>query len=205
MSPSPPRSGRAVRILADMSQDALQAASPERVSELLADGDEQALEEAFRRWGGLVHAIAMRSLRDPEDAQDVTQQVFVAAWRSRHTLQPGPVALPRWLIGITRHAIADLHSGRRRMMERDAAAGSSSAPVTYSLDDAVVEKVYLQYELGRLGSPREDVVRLAVIEGFTHAEIATRLDMPMGTVKSHVRRGLSVLRERLEEVRRDPS
>lgn len=187
-----------------MAQVPLAEATPERVSRLLADGDDMALEEAFRRWGGLVHTMALRSVRNPEDAQDVTQQVFVAAWRSRHTLRPGPAALPRWLIGITRHTVADLHEGRRRV-ERDTAAGSRLASVAYALDDDVVERVYLQYELSRLGPPREDVVRLAVLDGFTHVEIARRLDLPIGTVKSHLRRGLTLLRERLEEVRRDPS
>lgn len=200
--------GRPVRSIrpytAVMPEEPLGDATPERVSRLLADGDEKALEEAFNRWGGLVHGVALRSVRHPQDAQDVTQQVFVAAWRSRHTVRPGPTALPRWLIGITRHVVADLHAGRLRV-ERAAAAGSHLEPTTPSFDNGLIERMYLQDELDRLGSPRSDVVRLAVVGGFTHAEIAQRLDLPIGTVKSHVRRGLTRLRERVEEVRRDPS
>lgn len=191
------------RYTPDMSDHPLSDASAERLSHLLSAGDEGALEESFARWGGLVHGIALRSVRHADDAQDVTQQVFVSAWRSRHTLRPGPNALPRWLVGITRNVVSDLH-GQRRRVRRDADA-STGESVVRAFDDDVADRVYLRHELGRLGSPREDVVRLAVMEGYTHAEIADLLDLPMGTVKSHVRRGLQVLRDRLEEVRRDPS
>lgn len=184
----------------DMPARPLDEATPEKVSHLLADGDEAALEETFHRWGGLVHAIALRSVGHAEDAQDVTQQVFVAAWHSHHTLRPGPQALPRWLVGITRNVVADSHE-RRRRADRDVGASVKAHPaVVHPFADDVASRVYLQYELERLGSPRAEVLRLAVIEGYTHTEISELLDLPMGTVKSHVRRGLRMMRDRLEEV-----
>ena len=66
--------------------------------------------------------------RDPHDAEDVTQQVFVAAWRSRHTLTPSPAALPAWLVGIARHKVADVRAARARDANRIAAVVSLPVP-----------------------------------------------------------------------------
>jgi RNA polymerase sigma-70 factor, ECF subfamily len=173
----------------------------------LRDGSRDALTEAYREWSALVHTLALRSLGNHHDAEDVTQQVFVAAWRSRHTLRPERGSVAGWLVGITRHTIADVHA-RRARQARDAAAVAANAPpdaLAGPPDDQLATRLVLHDELGRLGEPRGTVVRMAFLEDLTHEQIAERLDLPLGTVKSHVRRGLTRLRARLEEVKRDPS
>jgi RNA polymerase sigma factor (sigma-70 family) len=173
----------------------------------LRDGNRDALAEAYREWSSLVHTLALRSLGNHHDAEDVTQQVFVAAWRSRHTLRPERGSVAGWLVGITRHTIADMHARRARQARDAAAVAARSGPDAHAPppDDQLATRLVLRDELGRLGEPRGTVVRMAFLEDLTHEQIAERLDLPLGTVKSHVRRGLTRLRTRLEEVNHDPS
>ena len=173
----------------------------------LRDGSREALAEAYREWSALVHTLALRSLGNHHDAEDVTQQVFVAAWRSRHTLRPERGSVAGWLVGITRHTVADQHAKRARQARDAAAVAAHAGPDALAAppDDQLAARLVLHDELGRLGEPRGTVVRMAFIEDLTHEQIAERLDLPLGTVKSHVRRGLTRLRTRLEEVNRDPS
>ena len=170
---------------------------------LVAD-DETALEEIFDRWSALVHTYALRLLGDAHDAEDVTQQVFVAAWRSRHTLTPSPSALPSWLIGIARHKIADVRAGRARDADRiRAVTAVPDADLTVeAADHAVADRLVVRQAVQDLPDPRRTIVFLAFWEERTHAEIAATTGLPLGTVKSHVRRGLIHIHQQLEGVRR---
>lgn len=172
----------------------------------LVDGEESALEDVYDRWAALVHTYALRSLGDAHDAEDVTQQVFVAAWQSRHTLTPSPSALPAWLIGIARHKVADVRAARARDADRTAAAArlpDAGAAADQSADDEVTERLVVRQAVDELPDPRRTIVLLAFWEDLSHTEIAERTDLPLGTVKSHVRRGLIQLHQQLEGVRHD--
>lgn len=177
------------------------------LAERLRDGSREALEEAYTRWSSLVHTLAVRSLGNHHDAEDVTQQVFVAAWRGRHTLRPDRGTVPGWLVGITRHKVADVHAQRARHVRDLGAVAAQGRPDEQAPppDDRLAARLLLADALDRLGEPRSTVVRLAVVGELTHDEIARRLDIPLGTVKSHVRRGLAHLRKTLEEVNHDAS
>jgi RNA polymerase sigma factor (sigma-70 family) len=172
------------------------------IAERLRAGSRDALEEAYRRWGALVHTVAVRSLGNHHDAEDVTQQVFVAAWRGRHTLRPDRGTVPGWLVGITRHKVADLHAARSRHVRDAEAVARESLPTAVEppADDMLASRLLVEDELGRLGEPRSTVIRLAFYDELTHEEISHRLSIPLGTVKSHVRRSLIHLRKRMEEV-----
>jgi RNA polymerase sigma factor (sigma-70 family) len=185
--------------LEDEQDDAVRALAARLVS-----GDESALEEIYDRWSALVHTYALRALHDQHDAEDVTQQVFVAAWRSRHTLTPSPTALPAWLLGIARHKVSDARAARARDADRVAAvvslpgARDGSDP---SADDDVAERLVVRQAVDELPDPRRTIMFLAFWEERSHAEIAETVGLPLGTVKSHVRRGLIKLHQQLEGVR----
>ena len=161
-------------------------------------GDEVALAGVYRSWGGLVHQYCRRALPTEADADDVTQQVFVAAWRGRARYDPDRGSLAGWLLGIARFKVVDRH----RQLSRQ------PTPVE-SVDDRsedeggiehLAERMVVAGALERLSDEQRHVLELAFYGDLTHTEIADRLDMPLGTVKSHMRRGLLRLRRHLEGV-----
>jgi RNA polymerase sigma-70 factor, ECF subfamily len=167
-----------------------------------AAGDEQALAWAYERFAGQLHGMAVRAFGPGPDAEDVTQQTFVSAWTGRARYRPDQGPLPAWLVGVCRHKIADTWARRERLRRTAEAAMSEaqSAPRAGGpmVDTAVADRVLLLGELDRLGQPQRGIIELAFFEDLTHAQIAARTGLPLGTVKSHIRRTLERLRTRLE-------
>ncbi|MFF2487556.1 RNA polymerase sigma factor [Microbacterium sp. NPDC058062] len=164
-----------------------------------AAGDERALEQIYRRWSPIVFTLALRVLGDRGDAEDVTQKTFVSAWTSRASYDPAKGRLSTWLVTITRRRIADTLDARRRVRELHEKLrrfAMSDEPMSSEID--LGDRLLLADEIDRLEPDAQRVVRLAFYDDLTHQQIATRLDMPLGTVKSHIRRSLTRLRDRLE-------
>jgi RNA polymerase sigma-70 factor (ECF subfamily) len=159
-------------------------------------GDEAALEKIYRRFSALVFTVALRSLGDVTEAEDVVQKVFVAAWSGRHTYKPERASLSAWLMGITRNKVADAHQARtkQRRIQNEMSANLTPAPDTMD----IAERLIIADEISRLDAVPQRVLKMAFYEDLTHAQIADRLQLPPGTVKSHIRRSLIKLRRRLE-------
>ncbi|MET9126050.1 sigma-70 family RNA polymerase sigma factor [Streptomyces sp. NPDC004528] len=167
-----------------------------------AAGDEECLAAAYHRWGRLVYTLARRSLGDAAEAEDVTQLVFLAAWRGRTGFSPERGALAAWLVGITRRKIADALTARTRRADLVAAAGAAltvSAHDSVSPADRALDRVLLRRELALLPAPQRRALSLAFYDDLTHTQIAQLTGWPLGTVKSHARRGLHRLGSRLQE------
>lgn len=162
------------------------------------DGAPDAVRVVYEQYSAMVYTLAVRALRNTADAEDVTQQVFVNAWRSRSRFDPERAPLAAWLVGITRHAIADVH--RRRSRHGTGHLELEEAPELAEPDRTgeIVDQVVVAQALADLGPPQQDVLELAFYQRLTHAEIAARMDMPLGTVKSHINRGLKRMRTRME-------
>lgn len=173
-----------------------------RLAAELVAGSNDALAEMYRRWATLVHTIAYRALGDRHDAEDVTQQVFVSAWNSRHSLRPDQGSLAAWLVGITKHRVSDVRTQRYRAGRNLNAVAAQTAIEPAAHHENWAERLLLVHEIERMGDPRAAVLRMAFMQDRSQHEIANTLGLPIGTVKSHVRRGLIELRHRLEEVER---
>lgn len=172
------------------------------VGRRFAAGDVQALEEAYSRWGALVYTIALRGSGDSDDAADITQNVFLSAWLGRAGFDPSVGSLKSWLAVIAKRRLID-HLRRASVRPQSSMGDPTQAlegvtTLGSALADTVVDQVVLADELRGLGQPAEQIMRLAFYEDMTHSQIAERTGLPMGTVKSHIRRSMVRLRDRLE-------
>jgi RNA polymerase sigma factor (sigma-70 family) len=162
-------------------------------------GDSAVLREAYDRHARVVYSLALRALGAHHDAEDVTQQVFVRAWRGRAGLDPSRGSLGGWLVGITRRQIADRFAARARDRDiADRAGRVAECGLVGEVPDHVVDAVVVADEIERLPPQQQTVVRLAFFDDLTHQQISESTGLPLGTVKSHLRRGLERLRRRWE-------
>jgi RNA polymerase sigma-70 factor (ECF subfamily) len=162
-------------------------------------GSESALAAVYARWSPLIYTLAVRSLGDVGDAEDVTQKTFVAAWTGRGGFDPNRARISAWLVGIAKNKIADTHEARAkiRRLQEELAGGRRPDDLMEEPVD-LADSLLLADEIARLEPDAQKVMHLAFFDDLTHAEISTRLGMPLGTVKSHIRRSLQRLRARLE-------
>ncbi|MFJ7592370.1 sigma-70 family RNA polymerase sigma factor [Streptomyces sp. NPDC097617] len=170
---------------------------PDReVAEGFVRGDERCLSAAYRRWGRLVHTLAARTLGDSREAEDISQQVFLAAWQGRAGYRPERGPFPGWLVGITRRKIADALTARTRRHDLVAAAGAALPPAGEPVPgpETALDRLLITGELAKLPPAQREVLAMAFYADLTQTQIAERTGLPLGTVKSHARRGLHRMR-----------
>lgn len=166
----------------------------------LCAGDENALEEIYRRHGGAVWSIARRVSRDPDLAQDITQSVFTALWAHPERYDPHRGALRAWLATQAHGRAVDAvrsEVARRRREDRDGRLAPTTAPDAESAVPAAVLSHDLHRALSRLPEAQRQAITVAYLGGHTFQESARLLDAPEGTVKSRIRLALGSLRRAL--------
>ncbi len=164
-------------------------------------GDEAAFETIYRRYACVVFAVAQRTAGGTCEVDDIVQQVSVAAWRSRGRFRPEQASLSAWLMGITRHKIADTFAATARRNRISDALNSDPLPV--ARDEAADSdiRMLVATEMDQLAETPREVLSLSLVGDLTHTQIAERLDLPLGTVRSHIRRSLLKLRSSFDPPR----
>jgi RNA polymerase sigma factor (sigma-70 family) len=164
-----------------------------------AAGDESALREAYDRYGRAVFHLATTTLSSRDDAEDVTQTTFVAAWLGRETYDPARGSLLGWLLGIARRKVVDrLRALAREQRVAETVRHLPVTPPSAAGPDQVVDRLVMADELARLPTDQRRMLELAFYDDLTHQQIAQATGVPLGTVKSHIRRGMESLRRRWE-------
>lgn len=179
--------------------------------EAICRADRDALALLFDRQVDRVYAIALAMLSSREEAEDVCSEVFEKIWRRAEGFDAGRGSAESWIGAITRNACLDRLRRRSRNPEISMAQPEDGVPVVdperVPGPEQWVDRTAFRHAvvaaMDRLSEAQRRVVRLAFVQGLTHREIAHRLKLPLGTVKSHCRRGLSTMR--LALTRHDPA
>lgn len=178
---------------------AVAPAAPEETMSRVARGDEHAFAQLYDLLAERVFGLILRVMRDPAQAEEVTQEVFVELWRTASRFQPDRGSLVSWAMTIAHRRAVDRVRSSQSSIDRDArvAAGQQDRPF-----DAVADEVEGRFErqqvrrcLGSLTELQRESVGLAYYQGYTYGEVATLLDTPLGTIKTRLRDGLIRLRD----------
>jgi len=205
MEPSgaPPDSPRARLALVRPHDDTAApapAGEPVHVLPRVAAGDELAVRECVARYGPLIWALARRWSPDARDLEDIVQDVFVDLWRTAARFDAARSTEAGWVAMVTRRRLIDRMRRRQRAVELeplpdDFDQADDREPV--DLDrQARVEQAHAV--LQHLPATQRTMLELSLVHGRTHDEIARETGTPLGTVKSHIRRGLQRARALLE-------
>ncbi len=161
-------------------------------------GDNRALEQAYEEHGGLIYSYCRRAL-GPDGGQEATQEVFLAAWRARASFDPARGVLGAWLMGIAKNKVID-HLRAQARRPQSAGVIDDRDVVEDDADiDRLGDQLLAAEALRQLPERTQVVLRHAFFDDMTQQQIAQHCSLPLGTVKSDIRRGLLRLRHVLED------
>ncbi len=165
----------------------------------IAQGDRQAVQECLDRYGGLVASLARRLLARGPEVDDVIQEIFIELWRSAPRYDPSLCPEPTFVAMIARRRAIDAR--RRRLRQADIVelpeviVAEHATPLeSAELND---EALAARGAFAQLRPEQQQVLRMSIYGGLSHQEIAANTGLPLGTVKTHARRGLDRVRELL--------
>lgn len=170
------------------------------VLERIARGDSAAVNACIEQYGGLVWSIARRYFKRPADAEDAVQEVFLELWKSAARYDRTKRSETVFVAMIAKRRIIDrFRAETRHPTAEELPAAGVENPHADANPELCTEAGYIRDRLGDLRDEERETLDLGVVYGYSHAEIAEKLDMPLGTVKSHMRRGLTRLKGWLNE------
>ena len=178
--------------------------SDEALVALVARGDEDALGELYDRVGRIAYGLAMRVLRDDRLAEDAVQEGFLAVWRSAAGFRAERAKASTWILTLVHRRAVDLvrREERRRVEPLTEEAAANEGAAAEATDEAAwlrFERERVQAALSQLPDVQREALELAYYGGYSQSELAERLGVPLGTIKSRMFAGLARLRELLDE------
>jgi RNA polymerase sigma-70 factor (ECF subfamily) len=179
-------------------------ARPVQLEQLLrraATGDETAFADLYDAVSSRLFGLVRRVVRDPAQSEEVTQEVFLEIWRHSARFDPSKGGAMSWMLTIAHRKAVDRVRSAEAARHRDEGYGASNQDVTHdSTAEAVVERLdaeRVHRALETLTAVQRQALELAYLSGYTHTEVATMLDLPLGTAKTRIRDGLIRLRDTL--------
>lgn len=173
-----------------------------RLAELLhrsSLGDEQAFAELYDATSARLHGLVLRVVRNPAQAEEVTQEVFLEVWRMASRFDPARGSALSWLMTIGHRKAVDRVRSAEASTRRDTSYHQQTQPIDH---DATADAAHTSLEAQRVRTAlqaltpvQHEAVKLAYFGGYTHTEVATMLDLPVGTAKTRIRDGLIRLRD----------
>jgi RNA polymerase sigma factor (sigma-70 family) len=163
----------------------------------MADGDQAAASAFVRRYQARVYGLALTVVNAPAVAEEVAQEAFLKAWRHAATYDPRRGRVSTWLLTITHHAAVDAVRYRHEDPMDPDQLMAVLAPGDIPSEDDAETSMMLRQALAELPAEQRGPILMMAFQGLTAREIATRDEVPLGTVKTRVRRGLRRLRDGL--------
>ena len=167
----------------------------------VGEGDTQAVAECIDRFGGLVWSLARKLIGNPAEAEDAVQEVFIGLWKNAARYDPSVGSEITFVTMIARRRLIDWWRKTGRRPNGDAADVDNlplhAAASAHHRVELAEEAARATEAIKQLRPEQQEVLNLAVCQGWSHQLIADRLCLPLGTVKTHVRRGLMRVRELL--------
>ncbi|NNF05416.1 MAG: RNA polymerase sigma factor [Candidatus Eisenbacteria bacterium] len=166
----------------------------------MASGQSNAVQECMDTYGGLVWSLALRFCPSRDDAEDAVQEIFVELWKSASRFDANQASEKGFIAMIARRRLIDRlrKAGRRPettpIDEHGDRIPDESVKIENDAEAAIAANV-----LKDLKKEQRTAIELAVLDGMTHREVAETMRLPLGTVKSHIRRGLNLIRKQLVE------
>jgi RNA polymerase sigma-70 factor (ECF subfamily) len=172
----------------------------------MAAGETEALAPLFDAMAQRVFAVAQRILRCEADAEETVADVFQQLWRDAARFDPARGSVEAWVLRVAYSRAIDRLRHRRARPDEATGVHPDELHAPYTPQDdpagdllgALERESLVRAAFATLGREQQRCVALAFLEGLSHSEVAARLDLPLGTVKSHVRRGLQAMRAFLE-------
>lgn len=166
----------------------------------VARGDPQAVQACLDRYGSLVWSIALKWSSSRADAEDAVQDIFIDLWKSASRFDADKAGESTFIAMVARRRMIDRRRAQSRESERRAPASVDLSELPSDAHHELEtrgEALIAAKAMAELPRDRQHVLRLSFYEGMTHEQISSDTGIPIGTVKSHVRRGLSAIRNRL--------